>query len=178
MQHIFFCKGVMPTIKYHKRGSLVVDVSIIFTLINVHRKLYTYMKKIVLFLFLLCSMATARVAAQCAIYADRTIATWANGYNSDGSPTSMTKCMDYAKRKCTEAGGTNCTLLYKSTKAGWWGFINGMQGTTRSYLTVGDGYSSKYEAETKLREKYRSNGGREPETVQVHTWYVYSNPTD
>jgi hypothetical protein len=114
--------------------------------------------------------------SQCVVYTSKTGNGFGAGYNSDGGPTSYKECEEYAQRKCREAGSGACEELYRSNKAGWFGMAIGQHVSTGKWLFQGgDGFSSKSEAETAVRQKYRNNGGYDPSSVHVYTWYVYSN---
>lgn len=113
---------------------------------------------------------------QCVIYASDQTGAFGAGYNNDNQPTTWQECTDYAIKKCKESGAKDCTFLYKSSKTGWFGLITGEQASTgRIFFQGGDGYGSKSEAENAVREKYRKEGGKNPYSVQVYTWYAYSN---
>jgi hypothetical protein len=53
--------------------------------------------------------------------------------------------------------------------------ISGKKSDGRNYFQGGDGYSSKSEAENSVRAKYRADGGVNASSVEVVTWYSYSN---
>ncbi len=133
------------------------------------------MKKLFFFSVIFLLM-TNLSRAQCVIYACDNTGSWGAGYNNDNAPTSEKECTDVAVKLCKEKGGTACTFLYKSNKAGWWGFINGKKANAANFFQGGDGYQSKTEAETSVRSKYRSSGGMDADNIKVYTWYVYSNP--
>ena len=113
--------------------------------------------------------------AQCVIYACDNTGAFGAGFNNDNAPTTYAECETVAKKLCKEKGGTSCTELYRSSKAGWWGMINGKKKDGRNYFQGGDGYASKSDAERAVREKYRNDGGADANTIQVYTWYSYSN---
>lgn len=113
--------------------------------------------------------------AQCVIYADDNTGAFGAGYNNDNAPTTYKECEDVAIKTCKEKGGANCTLLYKSSKSGWWGIITGQKSDGRNYFQGGDGYGSKEEAEREVRRKYKADGGVNADYIKVYTWYSYSN---
>ncbi len=132
------------------------------------------MKKILL-LALLCFIGMARSKGQCVIYACDNTGAFGAGYNDDNKPTTYQECTDVAQKLCKEKGGTDCTLLYKSAKSGWWGIINGKKSDGRNFFQGGDGYDSKSDAEREIRKKYRNDGGVNADNITVYTWYSYSN---
>ncbi len=132
------------------------------------------MKKVIIFLVLILS-GSFYSNGQCVIYADDNTGAFGAGFNNDNAPTTYRECEDVAKKLCREKGGTNCTELYRSAKKGWWGIINGQKSDGRNFFQGGDGYSSKSEAEDAVRTKYRNDGGMNAGSIQVYTWYSYSN---
>ncbi len=124
--------------------------------------------------FLLIAFS-APSSAQCVIYADDNTGAFGAGYNNDNAATTYRECEDVAKKMCREKGGTSCTELYRSSKKGWWGIINGQKSDGRNFFQGGDGYSSQSEAERQVRNKYRQDGGANADNVKVYTWYSYSN---
>lgn len=127
---------------------------------------------LVLFFFASVSMLTK---AQCVIYSCDETGAFGAGFNNDNAPTSYQECEDYAIKLCHENGGTDCAFLYKSTKSGWWGFINGHKSDGRIFFVGVDGHSSQSEAEREVRRQYREDDGYDAENVKVYTWYAYSN---
>ena len=132
------------------------------------------MKKVFTFLAL-CLLSGFFSHGQCVIYACDNTGAFGAGFNNDGKPTSMQECEDYALKLCKQEGGTNCTFLYKSTKAGWWAMIKGKKADGRNFFQGSDGNSSKSEAENAVRNKYRQDGGVNADNIKVTTWFVYSN---
>jgi hypothetical protein len=129
--------------------------------------------KILFFMLILSGAISAR--CQCVIYADDKTGAFGAGYNNDNMPTTFRECEDVAKNMCREKGGNSCTELYRSSKKGWWGIINGQKSDGRNYFQGGDGYSSKTEAENAVRAKYKADGGLNAGSIPVYTWYSYSN---
>ena len=129
----------------------------------------------IFFIILLSFAAAINSHGQCVIYACDNTGAFGAGYNDDNKPTTYDECKSVAIRECEGKGGTNCTLLYQSAKAGWWGLINGKKSGGRNFFQGGDGYSSKNEAEEAVRRKYRDDGGLDADNVRVYTWYSYSN---
>ncbi len=132
--------------------------------------------KNVLFLILLSLVFKQYAVAQCVIYACDQTGAFGAGFNNDNQPTSMQECTDFAVRECKAKGGKDCTFLYKSTKAGWWAFVNGTKSDGRNYFQGGDGYATQAQAESAVRAKYKEGGGTNASTIKIYTWYVYSNP--
>jgi len=135
---------------------------------------YFFMKRI-LFSLLCCIAASLFSKGQSVIYACDNTGAFGAGFNNDNAPTTYHECTDMAVKLCKQNGGTNCTLLYKTAKAGWTGFITGKKADGRNYFQGGSGYASKAEAEEKVRAAYKADGGVEAATIKVYTWYSYSN---
>ena len=132
------------------------------------------MKKL-LFILILWGISPVVTHAQCAIYADDNTGAFGAGFNNDNLPTTMQECIDVAIKKCKQEGGTNCTVLFKGTKSGWYGLISGFKADGRRYFQGTDGCKSKTEAENAARKAYINGGGTDPYKVQIYTWYAYSN---
>ena|GEM_PF-6884478 len=130
--------------------------------------------KAIFFVLILCLTGGFLSYGQCVIYACDNTGAFGAGFNNDNAPTTWKECEDYAIRMCKEKGGTKCTELYRSTKAGWWGVISGQKADGRNYFQGGNGYATKAEAENEVRKKYRQDGGVNADKVQVVTWYAYS----
>ncbi len=96
------------------------------------------------------------------------------GFNNDNMPTTYKECAEFAKRKCEEAGGTECRQLAKSTKQGWCALVTATQGDVLMVQSV-EGHASKASAEAAVREKFRAKGGLNSDEVAVACWYAYSN---
>lgn len=131
--------------------------------------------KQILIIALLCFLCKGQSFGQCVIYACDNTGAFGAGFNNDNAPTTFEECKAEAIRGCKNHGGTDCTFLYQSAKAGWWGLINGKKSDGRNFFQGGDGYSSKSEAESAVRKKYRDDGGVGADNIQVYTWYSYSN---
>ncbi len=131
--------------------------------------------KIRILFFVLILLGATSARSQCVIYADDNTGAFGAGFNNDNTPTTFRECEDVAIKTCREKGGKSCTELYRSSKKGWWGIINGQKSDGRNYFQGGDGYSSKTEAENAVRAKYRADGGVNATSIQVYTWYSYSN---
>lgn len=131
--------------------------------------------KHLLLIGILMLVLNASASGQCVIYADDNTGAFGAGFNNDDAPTTFQECKDIAIKGCKNNGGQNCTFLYQSAKAGWWGMISGKKADGRNYFQGGDGYSSKSDAESAIRKKYRDSGGIDVNTVKVVTWYSYSN---
>ena len=132
------------------------------------------MKQLV-FIALLCLVRPAVSQGQCVIYACDNTGAFGAGFNNDNAPTTFDECKMVAIRECKSKGGTNCTLLYQSAKAGWWAIINGKKKDGRNFFQGSDGNSSKSAAEKSVRDKYRSEGGADADNIHVYSWYAYSN---
>lgn len=112
---------------------------------------------------------------QCAIYACDNTGAFGAGFNNDNTPTTMQECKDMAYKLCKEKGGTDCTLLHETTKAGWCAIINGQKSDGRNFFQGIDGESSQSAAENTVRKKYKDGGGVDAENIKIYSWYSYSN---
>lgn len=133
------------------------------------------MKKLLLFAVVYLFSA-ALTQGQGVLYACDKTGAWGAGYNNDNAPTTEQECVNVAISGCKNHGGTNCTLLYKSNKAGWWGFVSGKTASGLIFFQGIDGCASKAVAENTVREKYKAQGGIQANDIKVYTWYVYNNP--
>ena len=131
--------------------------------------------KQLIFLALICFFCNTQSHGQCVIYACDNTGAFGAGFNDDNKPTTYEECKVVAVKGCKDHGGTDCTLLYQSSKKGWWGIINGKKSDGRNYFQGGDGYASKSDAESAIRRKYIDGGGVNGNSIPVTTWYSYSN---
>ena len=127
----------------------------------------------IILLFLVISRFYAH--GQCVIYVDRNTGAIGAGFNNDNVPTTFKECQDFALKNCKERGGTNCTEVFRSAKQGWWAIIIGWTSDGRALIKGNNGYSSKIEAENKVRNYYKMDGGVDADNIQVLTFYAYSN---
>jgi len=131
------------------------------------------MKKILLVvLTAICSPKYSH--GQYVIYICEKTGVFGAGFNNDNMPTTYKECADFAKRKCEEAGGTECRQVAKSRKQGWCALITATQGDILMVQSV-EGHDSKAGAEAAVREKFRAKGGLNSDDIAVYSWYAYSN---
>lgn len=113
--------------------------------------------------------------AQCMIFGDYKTGAFGIGFNNDNARTSYQDCEDYAMKICRQNGSSDPTFLYKGNKKGWCAFVSGNSSDGKTMFKWGDGFSSKGEAESSVKEAYASAGGTKPDLVKIYTFYCYSN---
>ena len=133
-------------------------------------------------IFFLAMLFTQQSFGQAVVVFCKATGAWAEEHNmdglagSDGSPISNAFLLKEAMHECADdAKGTACQFFAESSQAGWMALISGVKISNKENIcVVSFGNKTLDDAVGEVRKQYKDSGGRDPDLIEYHSFYVYN----